>query len=146
MRKHLVLSMGLLLLCCSVRAEEGAVIDVADKATLDAAKGTDVIVQGKVSKAEWSKSGKVCNVEFENAPHFMCAAFDRNKEKLDAAFNGDFAKAMTGATVKISGKLAPYGGRIEALKEATQIVIKETRQVTFVATSDAPATQPTTQP
>lgn len=137
-----------LALCSVAHAQETAVIDVTDKAALEAAKDTSVTVQGKVLKAEWSRSGKVCNVTFEGAPHFMAAAFEKGREKLDAAFNGDFAANITGATIKLSGKLAAYGGRDPAMKEATQMIIGTTNQITVVtpATPATPATAPSTQP
>ena len=122
--------------------EETKTIDASDAAAITAAKDTNATVQGKVSSAEWSKSGKVCTIEFENAPTFMAAAFEKSKEKLDTAFGGDFAKNITGATIKVTGKVAAYGGHAEKYKDAMQVVIKTTGQITVVTPASQPATQP----
>ena len=42
------------------------IIDVSDKAAIDAAMGKEVIVEGVIDEARWSRSGKVMNIEFEN--------------------------------------------------------------------------------
>ncbi len=120
------------------------VIVVTDKAALEAAKGTTATVEGKVALAEWSKSGKVMNIEFADAPHFVGAAFERNRAKLDASFSGDLAKALTGATVRITGKIDAYGGKAEKYKDTLQIILSGGNQLTIVTSApDAPAT---TQP
>lgn len=118
-----------------------AIIEATDKAALDANAGKQVVVQGKVESAEWSNTGKVMNIRFANAPDFMAAAFERNRKKLDEAFNGDLAKTLTGAQVKLTGKLQKYGGHIPELKDAQQLVITSVNQVTIVA----PATQPASE-
>ncbi len=118
-----------------------ALIDASDKAALDANAGKPVVVQGKVESAEWSSTGKVMNIRFANAPGFMAAAFERNRKKLDEAFSGDLAKTLTGAQVKLSGKLQKYGGHIPELKDAQQLVITSVNQVTIVT----PATQPASE-
>jgi hypothetical protein len=125
-------------------ADGSAVIKSSDKDALKAAVGTEVTVEGKVASAEWSKSGKVCNIKFEGEPTFVVASFEKSRAKLDEAFGGDFTKQFAGATIRISGKLAEYGGRDPKYKEATQIVLSQTGQVTIMT----PATQPsaTSQP
>jgi hypothetical protein len=120
------------------------VLDAADKAGLEAARGKMAFVTGKVKEAEWSKSGKVLNITFENAPSFMAAAFEKNRKKLDEAFSGDLAKAVAGATVKLSGKLQAYGGHLEELKDSTQLIITGVNQVTIVEPA-APTTQPASE-
>ena len=40
-------------------AAKAVAIDATDKAVLAAAIGKDVIVSGKIKKADWSKTGKV---------------------------------------------------------------------------------------
>jgi len=137
---------ALMALSLVVRADEAPkTIDASDTAAVTAAKDTDVIVQGKVALAEWSKSGKVCNITFENAPGFMAVAFAKTRKKLDEAFGGDFAKQLTGATVKVSGKLGEYKGYDKQYKDAMQLIIKDTSQVTVVMPATQPTTQPTTQ-
>ncbi|MGN6627540.1 MAG: hypothetical protein ACTHLN_13060 [Tepidisphaeraceae bacterium] len=140
--KLLSLMMLLSVATLVVADDEGTLIPSTDKAALAAAEGKMVSVTGKVSSAEWSKSGKVMNIEFDNDTTFIAAVFAKNRQKLDAAFNGDLAKTLTGATVKISGKLAKYGGRAEKYADASQLIISMPTQITIVT----PATQPTTAP
>jgi len=134
---------ALLALSIAVSADDDAPknLDASDTAAIAAAKDTEVIVQGKINSAEWSKSGKVCNITFENAPGFMAVAFVKSRKKLDEAFGGDAAKQLAGATVKLSGKLGEYKGYDKKFKDAMQLIIKDTSQVTVVTA----ATQPTTQ-
>src|SRR5438067_2362963 len=102
-------------------AAKPAPIDAADKAALTAAIGKDVIVTGKIKKAQWSKTGNVMNVDFENSD-LLGAVFLKDREAIDKAFNGDAARKWTGATVKVTGKLEKYGGRSNALEGHPQIV------------------------
>jgi hypothetical protein len=104
------------------------VIAASDKAALDANDGKEVTVTGTIKKAAWSGTGKVMNVEFADSP-LVAAVFEKNKAAIDRAFGGDAAKKWTGAKVKVSGKLAKYGGRIEALKGKPQIIIDKAEQV-----------------
>jgi len=54
------------------------------------------------------------------------AAFSRIKDKLDQAFSGDVAKTLTGAKVRIKGKLADFKGHPEIMvNQTTQITILE---------------------
>jgi len=133
--------------CAALHADEpSAILKTDDKAALTAAIDKTVTVEGKVASASWSKSGKVMNVKFEGEPNFVVAVFQKNKDKLDTAFNGDLAKTLTGATIRINGKLAKYGGRDEAYADATQLILSMPTQLTIVTPADA-ATQPaTTQP
>lgn len=117
------------------------VIDVTDKAAIESAKGTRVIVQGKVSLAEWSHTGKVMNIEFEGAPHFMAVVFERNRAKFDAGFNGDVAKALTGAVVRFNGEIGPYGGHTEKYKDAYQMILSAGGQITIVTPASQPASE-----
>lgn len=119
----------------------GGVIAVGDKAALEANLNNDVIVEGKVSVAAWSNSGKVMNIQFEDATEsrFGAVVFLKNKEKIDTAFGGDATKAWTGAKLRVKGKLSEYGGKSEAMKGSLQIIITDPAQVTIV---ELPATQP----
>lgn len=116
--------------CALVRAadEKPAVIDATDKAALEANEGKEVTVAGTVKKAAWSATGKVMNVEFDNSP-LIAAVFEKNKEKIDKAFDGDAAKKWTGAKVKVTGKVAKYGGKSKAMEGKPQIVIDKPEQV-----------------
>lgn len=139
----------LALVATFVLADAPTVIQSSDKAALTAALGTEVTVEGKVESAKWSASGKVCNIIFEGEPTFVVAVFEKSRSKLDEAFGGDFAKQFTGTTLRITGKLAEYGGRDPKYKDAgaTQIILSQTGQVTVMSSAASqPAMQPTTVP
>ena len=146
----------LMLLCAvvAVRADDGAPqIKSTDKDALKAAEGKSVTVTGMVSSAGWSKSGKVLNVKFDNDTLFIAAAFSKSRDALDKAFGGDFAKALDGATVKLTGKLVKYGGHDDRLTDAEQLIINTPSQVTIVAAAtsqpaetDSASATPTTHP
>ncbi len=142
--------LSLFMLLCAftfVRAEEdSSIIQSTDKAALDAGKGKSVTVMGKVTSAEWSKSGKVLNVEFDNDTAFVVAAFAKSREKLDAAFGGDIAATLNGAVVKLTGKLDKYGARSAKFQDSAQVIISMPSQVTIVTPSTQRATRPATDP
>ena len=115
----------------------GGEIDATDKAALDAAVGKDVVVVGTIKKAKWSASGKVMTVEFEDSP-LLAAVFEKNKDAINTAFEGDAAKKWTGAKVKLKGKLGKYGGQAKAYADHPQIVITKADQVTVVEAKEAP--------
>ena len=52
--------------------------------------GKDVVIEGVVNKAAWSSSGKVMSILFKGVDRnqFSAVAFDKIKDKLDAAFMG----------------------------------------------------------
>ena len=117
------------------------VLDVTDKAAVEAAVNRDAIVEGVVERAEWSRSGKVMNIEFKGAENGLLAVvFDRKRQQLDAAFAGDLGKALTGAKVRLRGTIKPYGGKAESMKGRPQIIIDDGHQITIVERT--PATQP----
>ena len=117
------------------------VIDAADKAAVEAAMDKDAIVEGVVERAEWSRSGKVMNIEFKGAENGLLAVvFERNRQQLDQAFAGDLGKALSGAKVRVKGTIKPYGGRAESMKGRPQIIIEDGHQITLL--EKAPATQP----
>jgi DNA/RNA endonuclease YhcR with UshA esterase domain len=62
--------------------------------------------------------------------------FAANKDDMDKAFNGDIAKALKGATVRVEGKVKIYRSRPE-------IVVDKPEQLTIL---QAAATEPATQP
>jgi DNA/RNA endonuclease YhcR with UshA esterase domain len=115
-------------------ATRQAVIDATDDAALRARMNQAVIVRGTVARAEWSRSGKVMNIDFEGAGEngLMAVVFERNRKTLDTAFGGDLAKALGGAEVRIDGEIKPYGGRVEAFKDRPQIIIERVNQITIV--------------
>ena len=107
------------------------VVKADDEAGLKAAIGKEINVDGVVEKAEWSKSGKVMNIEFKDSV-LLGAVFERDAKALNEAFNGDFAKAITGAKVRIKSKVENYGGKDKKLEGRPQIIIKKVYQVTIL--------------
>src|SRR5436853_7194623 len=82
-------------------------IGANDKDALEAAMKDkkSAVVAGTVSSAAWSSSGKVLVIKFADSEEsgFTAVVFAKDKDKMDAAFNGDAAKALSGAKVKIQG-------------------------------------------
>jgi hypothetical protein len=140
MKKHVSIASAMLLLVVAVgRAADPTtqpvLLDVSQsRAAFDDARGKDVVVQGIVSSAQWSASGKVMNIEFRNAgrSRFLAVAFERIRAKLDEGFGGDAPKAFTGAKIRIHGTLETYGGAVESMKGRPQIVIASGDQVTIL--------------
>jgi hypothetical protein len=113
-------------------------IDATDKAALDAAANQDVVNKRTITRARWSASGKVMTVEFDDSP-LLAAVFEKNKDAVNAAFEGDAAKKWTGAKVKLKGKLGKYGGPQKSYADRPQIVITKADQVTIVEAAAKPA-------
>ena len=109
------------------------VVKANDAAAISAAVDKEVVVEGKITSAAWSRSGKVMNIDFEGGGEgkFMAVVFDRDKAKFDEALKGDAAKTLTGATVRLRGKMEKYGGKSERLKDHFQIVLRMPSQVTI---------------
>lgn len=105
-------------------------VAATDKAGLAAAMDKEVLVTGTIKKAEWSGTGKVMNIEFADS-ELLGAVFEKSKDAVNAAFDGDAAKKWTGAKVKLRGKLEKYGGRTKRLEGRPQIVISKPDQVTI---------------
>jgi DNA/RNA endonuclease YhcR with UshA esterase domain len=115
------------------------VIQASDKSAIDAAKDKDATVEGTVSEAAWSKSGKVMVIKFEDTKdsNFSAAVFQRTKDEFDKAFDGDAAKALTGAKVQLTGKVGTF-------RDNPQIILNKPSQVKVIskadgATKDKPA-------
>ena len=133
MTKALIVALSLL--SCFAFADDKPApiaIDATDKAALEANQDKQVVVSGTIKTAEWSRTGKVMNVEFENSP-LILAVFEKSKEAVNQAFEGDAAKKWTGAKVKVTGKLGKYGGRAKAYEDRPQIIVEKASQVTIDA-------------
>ncbi len=111
-----------------------AVIQASDKAGIDGAKDKDATVEGTVSEASWSKSGKVMVIKFEDTKEsgFSAVVFQREKDAFDKAFDGDAAKGLTGAKVQVSGKVGTF-------RDSPQIILNKPSQVKVLAKADAAA-------
>ena len=101
-----------------------SVLQVTDIDGIKAAMNQEATVEGVIDSAAWSSSGKVMVIKFKDT-EFSGAAFSRIKEQLDKAFSGDVAKTLTGAKVRLKGKIGEF-------KEKPQIVISQTTQITIL--------------
>jgi DNA/RNA endonuclease YhcR with UshA esterase domain len=110
-------------------------VDVSDKAAVDAALNKDVFLEGVVESAAWAPSGKVMRIQFKNTTESKVQAviFEKKRVDFDQAFGGDVTKALTGARVRIKGKLKDYKGRPE-------VTLDQISQLTIL--DEAPATKP----
>lgn len=116
----------------STQPTEGqGLIQASDEKTLKEKVGQEVLVEGIVKSAEWSSTGKVMNIEFNDST-LLAVVFDRRRAAMDEAFAGDFAKAITGKTIRVKGRLEEYGGRVESMKGRPQIIINNPYQVTIM--------------
>lgn len=119
------------------------VISATDPAALKKALDTGKLVEieGTIAHAEWSRSGKVLTLVFRTAAGLagdepgvglVGAVFGRDREAFDKEFAGDVAKTLTGAKVRVRGKLGPYGGYEDGLKGCPQIILNRPTQVTLL--------------
>ena len=123
----------------ATQPSEQALIAASDRAALDKALNTDVVVEGIIQSAEWSRSGKVMNITFKDATDGLLAVvFERSRKEMDEAYSGDVAKALTGSKVRLRGTVKEYGGRDESMTGRPQIILNRPSQITIVE----PATQP----
>jgi len=105
-------------------------INVTDLAKLSASPGTNVLVEGKISSAKPSSSGKVFIIDFHGASSngFSAVIFPRALPKIKASLKGDPATILPEKTVEIRGKLQLYRNRPE-------IVINTPEQLTISASA-----------
>src|SRR4051812_10065404 len=118
----------------SADAETPTLIQASDKDAITANMDKDVVIEGVIEKAEWSGSGKVMKADFKDAAASKLATviFVKSREKFDAAYGGDVTKALTGAKVRVKGKLKDFKG-------SPEIVLDQPNQITIV---DAATSQP----
>ena len=102
-------------------------VNLSDKQALAANMDNQVIVEGLVSDAEWSPSGRVFLIRFKEgqATQFQGAMFAKYRDDMEKAFNGDLSDAFEGAKIQIEGKLQTY-------REHPEILISDPRQITIL--------------
>jgi DNA/RNA endonuclease YhcR with UshA esterase domain len=146
-RRILLASLFSSLVACTalVRADDapasGGIIAATDHDQIKANVDKEIVIAGKIDKAEWSRSGKVFNITFEGVEEskFAVVYFERNKAKFDEALLGDAGKTLTGAEVRIRGKVSAYKGKSEKLKERLEVQLTEPSQITITTPSTKPA-------
>ena len=107
----------------------GEVIDVKDFAKLKGMIGTTVTVRGKVSEVFVPKSATVSIFNFEgiNRRDFNVVLPKANLDAVNAAFDGDVAKAVKGQTIAVTGAVADYRGNPQIqLTKPEQLKIEKT--------------------
>ena len=122
-----------------------SLIIAGDKQALDAAIGNDVIVEGTISEAKWSPSGRVFLIKFQegDSSGFQGAIFSKYKDVMEKAFNGDLSTALEGAKVQVHGKLQTYRDHPEILiDKPEQIVILMKAPGQTQNATISPSTQP----
>lgn len=110
------------------------IIDSGDVATLRQHFGKPpVIVAGTVKSAEWSRTGKVMNIEFVGAEGrgLLAVVFENRRRQFDEAWAGDFIKTLTGKRVRLYGQVNAYGGYDEVFKGRPQMILNSPEQVTL---------------
>jgi RecG-like helicase len=113
-------------------ASQPAPIDASNADAIKAAAGKKVVVIGTVEKASWARSGKVMRIVFKatgDATPFEAVVFEKNKEAVDKKFNGDAAAALTGAMVRVSGKISTYSPKNNPDEKHLQIVVDDVKQI-----------------
>lgn len=116
-------------------------IQATDTAAIIEKKGKFVTVEGVVVYAGWSTSGKVMNVKFKDGDKekgLLCSAFEKSKERLDAAFNGNAGSAWKGAKIQVTGKVEIYDGKIKEWVGRPEITIQNPEQIKIVEPARAP--------
>jgi DNA/RNA endonuclease YhcR with UshA esterase domain len=111
-------------------------LDVSSKQAMSTHVGQHVAVEGTVTYAAWSATGRVFVLRMrEGQPtQFQAALFSRARPAMEKAFHGDLSQAFEGARVRIVGKLQTF-------REHPEIVIDDPTQVTILVPPPA-----TTQP
>jgi hypothetical protein len=103
-----------------------AVISVGDRKAIDAAMGNDATIEGTVSDAQWSATGRVFLVKFKDADasQFQGALLVQHREPVEQAL-GDLANALEGSKIRLAGKLQMY-------RDHPEILIEKPEQITIV--------------
>ncbi len=127
MRTKLSTVLCLLILTTALRADDKAPIDVTDVETIQKSVSKEITVKGKVGEARWTRSGNIMFINFDKVKRndFVAIAKKENKEALDKAFGGDFAKAIDGKTITVSGLVTTF-------KETPQIEVTKPEQVKII--------------
>jgi DNA/RNA endonuclease YhcR with UshA esterase domain len=113
------------------------VVKPDDKEAIAANMDKDVVIEGTIESAAWSGTGKVMAAHFKDGAETKLQAviFVKNRDKFDKEFSGDVAKALTGAKVRVKGKLKEFKG-------SPEVVMDTADQVTIVEAAPAAPAEP----
>lgn len=124
-------------------ASQPVLVSLSDSKAIDANVGKQVAVEGLVSDAQWSASGRVFFIKFKEGEEtqFQGALFVKYRDVMEKAFNGDLSNAFEGARIRIEGKLQIY-------REHPEILIDDPRQITILVKGpgNSPHARPATHP
>jgi lysophospholipase L1-like esterase len=113
-------------------------VDVTKKEQVEAAVDKDVALAGHVESAQWSSTGKMMIIKFTGGPeNFRGTAYQKQREALDKAFDGDFAKAIADKDVLVTGKVQKYKGTNAEWKDVLEIHVTKPDQVKVQTTTKA---------
>lgn len=91
-----------------------ALVNAADKAAVDAAMPT-VTVVGVVDSVNNGESVLTINFKGTEQSHLYAVILGDSRDTVQAAFGNDLAKAITGKTVHVTGRITLYRGRPEII-------------------------------
>ncbi|MEM8874117.1 MAG: serine/threonine-protein kinase [Planctomycetota bacterium] len=103
-------------------------ISVSDRDALMAADGSRVTVEGNVSFARLSGTGKVFTVGFEGVnirDGFTLAWFPRDFEAMAQAFGGEHGEGIHGNTIRVTGTVSIY-------RDKPQMVVNSPDQIEVI--------------
>jgi len=107
-------------------AASAAPISAGDDDALKANMDKNATVEGTVSRANWSNSGSIFFINFDEAKttKFTAVFFKDQKEAMEKAFDGDVVKALKGNKIQVTGKIIDYKGKPEMkLEKPEQIKV-----------------------
>lgn len=122
--RPLVLILILVMAPLALHAEEPRVFSVDDTEELLAQMGKEAVVEGRVRSSFWVRG--VLLITFrEEQEGFVGAAFARNRDTLNEAFDGDIARALRGKNIRMRGTITEHRSR-------PQIVVENPDQITVL--------------
>ncbi len=118
-------------------ASQPAAFQATDKDALAKAAGATAIVTGTVSRTNWYND-EILFINFKGTERgdFTVIARQESRDVLDKAFTGDFAKAIDGKKITVTGKVVLY-------RDHPEIIVSKPEQVTILPDDkDAAGTEP----
>jgi hypothetical protein len=112
-------------------APSNGAISASDTDGLSAALGREVMVEGIVSSAVWSKSKKVFLIEF-GTPGFLAASFQASATNVLRSLGDESGGQFAGKRVQVKGAVAVYSGKDPKYADWLQIIVNQPDQLTFI--------------
>lgn len=99
---------------CATAPTGPPVLNASDPAAIQGAMPT-VTVVGEVEKTSESGSVLIINFKDTDKSQFYAVVLEADREAVNAGFGGDVAKAITGKTVRVTGRVVLYRGKPEII-------------------------------